>query len=109
MTEFGYFKGEGGKVWKLDLPLSDVLAEQVAKDLLVEVELPAEKPLTPKEKLQAEAAALGLDTDGTIPVLTDRIDTKVTELREQAKELGIDGETLSPVELLAAIDAKLAQ
>lgn len=35
-----------------------------------------QKPLTAKEKLQAEAKELGLDTEGTIPELQKRIDEK---------------------------------
>lgn len=65
--------------------------------------------LTPKQQLQADARALGLDDSGTVPEITARIDTKVAELLAQAKELEIDADELSPVELLAAVDAKLAE
>ena len=67
------------------------------------------KPLTPKQRLQVDAEALGLSTDGTVDELTARIDAKVAELLAQAKELGIDGDTLSGPDLLAAVDAKLAE
>lgn len=69
----------------------------------------AAKPLTPKQRLQVDAEALGLSTDGTADELTARIDAKVAELLTQAKELGIDGDKLSGPELLAAVDAKLAE
>lgn len=67
------------------------------------------RQLTPKQRLQADAETLGLSTDGTVDELTARIDAKVAELLKQAKELGIDGDTLSGPELLAAVDAKLAE
>src|SRR6187431_2469630 len=69
-----------------------------------EVEEP--KPLTPKQRLQQDAAALGLSADGTADEITARVDAKVAELRKQAGELKIDAGDLSPVELAAAIDAK---
>lgn len=68
-----------------------------------------EKPLTPKQQLQADAAALGLSTDGTVDEITARIDEHVVELREQAAELGIDDDKLTAVELSKAIEAKLAE
>jgi hypothetical protein len=117
--EVGYFQGTGGAIWPMVLPLSGDYAKQEARQELRRVngpddpspyvETPAEKPLTPKEKLQADAAALGLATDGTVAELTARIDAKVAELREQAKEVDIDDDQLSAVELLAAVDAKLAE
>ena len=67
-----------------------------------------EKPLTPKERLQADAAALGLSTDGKSDEITARIDAHVAELLKQAAELEIDADKLTAVELAAAIDAKLA-
>lgn len=70
--------------------------------------LPEEKPLTPKERIQQDAAALGLSTDGTVPEITARIDAHVADLLKQAGELGIDANELTAVELAAAIDAKLA-
>lgn len=68
-----------------------------------------QQQLTPKQRLQADAESLGLDTSGTKEELTERIDAKVAELREQAKELDIDDDKLSAVELQAAVDAKLAE
>lgn len=117
MAEVGYFRGEGGKVWTMDLPLPLDIARQVQNDTLVRVnkdgthyvEAPAEKPLTPKQQLQAEAEALGLAADGKADEIKARIDAKVAELREQATELEVDADNLSPVELLAAVDAKLAE
>ncbi|MBP2331232.1 hypothetical protein JOF56_011617 [Kibdelosporangium banguiense] len=117
MAETIHLRGEGGYVHAFDLPLPDAIGDRVSRGEIVRVnkdgspyvEAPAEKPLTPKEKLQADAAALGLATDGTVADLTARIDTKVAELREQAKELDIDGDKLSAVELQAAIDAALAK
>ncbi|HEU5475701.1 MAG TPA: hypothetical protein VFV67_34100 [Actinophytocola sp.] len=76
---------------------------------LPEDERPAPAKSTPKQALQADAAALGLETEGTVKELTERIDAKVAELRKQAAELGIDDDKLSAVELSAAIDAKLAE
>lgn len=70
--------------------------------------LPEEKPLTPKERLQADAATLGLSTDGKADEITARIDAHVAELLKQAAELEIDADKLTAVELAAAIDAKLA-
>ncbi len=35
--QFGYFRSEGGSVFKFDLPLREVFAEQVAQGRLVEV------------------------------------------------------------------------
>lgn len=68
-----------------------------------------EKPLTPKQKLQADAEALGLSTEGKADEITARIDALVVELRRQAAELEIDDENLSAVELQKAIEAKLAE
>lgn len=42
MAEIKHYRGEGGKVWRLELPLAPDLAKQVEKGLLVEVE--PEKP-----------------------------------------------------------------
>jgi len=119
VAEQGFFKGEGGKVWTMDLPLSDELAKQVESGVLARVtgvddltpfDPDAEpKRLTPKEQLQVDAEALGLSTDGTKDELTARIDERVAELRAQADELDIDAGELSPVELAAAIEAKLAE
>jgi len=67
------------------------------------------RELTPKEQLQADARALGLDDSGTVAEITARFDAKVAELIVQAKELEIDVDNLSAVELLAAVDAKLAE
>jgi len=108
-AEQGLFKGEGGKVWTMDLPLSAEMAKQLANGMLVKVEQEKPKELTPKERLQADAAGLGLAVDGTVKELTDRIDAKVAELLKQAAELDIDADTLSAVELAAAIEAKLAE
>lgn len=44
MGEQRHFRGEGGRVWNLDLPLRPELADQVAKGLLVEVDDPDVKP-----------------------------------------------------------------
>lgn len=112
MAQTKQFRGEGGKVWRLQLPLSAVLTEQVERGLLVPIEsATAGKPKepTPKERLQADAAALGLDPTGTVAELTARIDAEVAELRKQAAQLGIDDDNLSAVELSAAIDAKLTE
>jgi hypothetical protein len=67
------------------------------------------KELTPKERLQADARELGVDDSGTVPEITARFDAKVAELIVQAKELEIDVDKLSAVDLLAAVDAKLAE
>lgn len=74
-------------------------------------EVEAVKELTPKERLQADAAALGLDTSGTVADLTARIDehqAKLADLQKQADELDLDT-TGSVDELQARIDAKLAE
>ena len=52
MAEIKHFRGEGGKEWRLELPLSEPLAEQVAKGLLVEVE-----PEKPRRGRKAAATA----------------------------------------------------
>ncbi|ACU35593.1 hypothetical protein [Actinosynnema mirum] len=65
--------------------------------------------LTPKQQLQADAVALGLETEGTADELKARIGERLAVLREQAAELDIDGEDLSTVELAAAVDAALAK
>lgn len=44
MAEQGRFRGEGGRVWTLGLPLRPELADQLAKGLLVEVDAPDAKP-----------------------------------------------------------------
>ncbi|WP_067470007.1 hypothetical protein [Actinomadura macra] len=36
-AEVGYFRGEGGGVWPMDLPLDEVMAEKVTKGYLVRV------------------------------------------------------------------------
>ncbi len=71
--------------------------------------LSEEKPLSPKERLQADAEALKLSTDGTVAEITARIDEYVADLLKQAAELGIDADKLTAVELAAAIEAKLAE
>jgi hypothetical protein len=71
--------------------------------------LPEQKPLTPKQKLQADAEALGLSVEGTADEITARIDEHAVELRKQAAELGIDDDKLTAVELSKAIEAKLAE
>ncbi|ALG07661.1 hypothetical protein [Kibdelosporangium phytohabitans] len=117
MADTIYLKGEGGTVWPHDLPLHEAIEDRLVKGQLVRVaedgspfvDEPAEKPLTNKERLQADATALGLDTGGTVAELTERINAKVAELRKQAGELNIDTDELSPAALLAAIDEKLGE
>lgn len=41
MPDTGDFRGEGGVVWTLDLPLSETMAEQVAKGQLKPLDAPA--------------------------------------------------------------------
>jgi hypothetical protein len=118
-ADTGFFQGTGGGVWEMSLPLPADLEKQLARQELRRVNGPddasdydpAAEPrrLTAKEQLQVDAGALGLDTSGTVAELTARIDAKVAELLTQAKELGIDGDKLSGPELLAAVDAKLAE
>ncbi|GLZ34887.1 hypothetical protein Lesp02_70740 [Lentzea sp. NBRC 105346] len=121
-AEVGYFQGSGGVIWRMALPLPEVYADQVRKHELKRVSGPddptpfvepvepvEEKPLTPKERIQADAAALGLSTDGTVAEITARIDAHVTDLLKQAGELGIDANELPAVELAKAIEAKLAE
>lgn len=87
MAEIIYLRGEGGKVWRMGLPLHPDVQKQWDKSLLTRVnedgtpwtEPEPPKELTPKEKLQADAAALGLDTSGTIAELTSRIEAKLGE------------------------------
>ncbi|GAB2964403.1 hypothetical protein [Saccharothrix stipae] len=81
MAEQKRYRGEGGRVWTMDLPLPAEIAKQVEAGALVEVEAsdPPSKPLTPKEALQEQAAELGLDTSGTVAELTARIDAKLAE------------------------------
>jgi hypothetical protein len=118
MAETVHLRGEGGGVFAFDLPLSEDIGKRFEAGALVRVNEDGSawseteavvKPLTPKEALQEQATLLGLDTAGTIAELTDRIDAKVVELREQAAELEIDDDTLSAVDLAAAIEAKLAE
>lgn len=113
-----HLRGEGGGVFAFDLPLPDGVQCRVDRDELVRVNadgttwvepVEPEKPLTPKEQLQADASALGLGADGTVAELTARIDEYVVELRKQAAELGIDDDKLTAVELSKAIEAKLAE
>ncbi|MDT7786372.1 MAG: hypothetical protein QOF58_4791 [Pseudonocardiales bacterium] len=68
-----------------------------------------EKPPTPKQRIQQDAAALGLSGDGTVDEITARIDVHVADLLKQAGELGIDANELTAVDLAAAIEAKLAE
>ena len=70
-----------------------------------------EKPLTPKQQLEAEAAQLGLSTDGKADEIKARIAeyrAKLADLQKQAKELGLD-ESGAVADLQARIDAKLAE
>ncbi len=118
MTETVHLRGEGGVVWPFDLPLPEAIQSRWDNGQLLQVNEDGSawsdvdemlKPLTPKEALQRDAAALGLDTAGTIVDLTARIDAHVVELLKQATELGIDAENLSAVDLASAIEAKLAE
>jgi hypothetical protein len=59
--EYKHFKGEGGKVWRMELPLAPDIAKQVDKGLLVEVE--PEKPKRPARKAAPEKAAEPLTDD----------------------------------------------
>ncbi|MDQ3578182.1 MAG: SAP domain-containing protein [Actinomycetota bacterium] len=91
MAETIYLRGEGGGVFPFDLPLPDDFAKAYAKGQIrrvnedggdwVEPEPTKEltKELTPKEKLQADAEALGLDTSGTVAELTARIEATLAE------------------------------
>jgi hypothetical protein len=121
--EHGWFRGEGGAVWRMDLPLAEVVADQVKKGALVRVnkdgslwQEPSEaepseaepQRLTPKQRLQADAVALGLSDEGTVEEITARI-AELADLRKQAADLGVEGaDTLPPAELAAAVDAALA-
>lgn len=110
-ADHGFFKGEGGKVWKMDLPLPEDIAKQLAAGTLAEVDdpNPKPKPLTPKEQAQADAAALGLSTDGKVDEIKARVEAHVADLRKQGTDLGIaDADKLAPADLTAAIDAQLA-
>lgn len=117
--ETGFFQGTGGGIWEMSLPLPADLEKQLGRQELRRVAGADDasdydpdagpKRLTPKEQLQVDAEALGLSTDGTKDELTGRIDAKVAELRKQAAELEIDAGDRSPVDLAAAIEAKLAE
>ncbi len=67
--------------------------------------------LTPKQQLQAEAGALGLDTGGTVADIEARIaehQAKLVDLQKQAADLDLDTEG-SVDELAERIAAKLAE
>lgn len=110
-----YVKGEGGRVWRLSEPLHTTIVERlesgtvtrVNKDGSTYVEQAEPDKLTPKQQLQADARALGLDDKGTVDDLTERISAR-TALVEQARELELD-DTGTDEELRAWIDAKLAE
>lgn len=113
-----FLRGEGGGVFAFDPPLPEGVQCRVDRQELVRVNedgtpwvepIEPDKPLTPKERLQADAAALGLSTEGKVDEITARIDALVAELRKQAAELEIDDENLSAVDLQKAIEAKLAE
>lgn len=113
-----HLRGEGGGVFAFDLPLPEGVQCRVDRQELVRVNadgtpwvepVEPEKPLTPKEQLQADASALGLGTDGKADEIKARIEAHVVDLRKQGTDLDIaDADTLDPVELSKAIDAKLA-
>ena len=88
MPETIHLLGEGGSVFEFDLPLHEDIAKRLDNGQIKRVNPdgspwvePAEKPkdLTPKEKLQGEAAELGLDTSGTVAELQKRIDAALAE------------------------------
>jgi hypothetical protein len=110
-----YLLGEGGGIHKFDADkLDDRFLDRLARGDLKRVNadgspyVESEK-LTPKQLLQADARAIGLDDSGTVPEITARIDEKVAELLKRAAELDIDADKLSAVDLLAAVNAKLAE
>lgn len=76
-----------------------------------EVEDPsAQKPLTPKQKLQAEASDLGLSTDGTADEIAARIAGR--PLTDDEKILAADAKILANVDAEhdpAEVRAKLAE
>jgi hypothetical protein len=37
VTEHGWFRGEGGGIWRMDLPLPEIMAEKVTKGYLQRV------------------------------------------------------------------------
>lgn len=118
MAETIWLRGEGGGLHEFDLPLDERFAVRLESGALQRVNPDGtpyfEKPKEPtaKEKLQAEAAALGLDPAGTVAELQKRIDEakakRLAELRVQAKELGID-ESGTAEELQARVDEALAK
>jgi hypothetical protein len=52
MAETAHFRGDGGGIWEMDLPLSEVMREKVVKGYLVRVNAdgtPYEEPSRPRE------------------------------------------------------------
>ena len=120
MAETIWVRGEGGGLHQFDLPLDPLFAARLDAGQLVRVN-PDGSPYveaagqpkgpTPKERLQAEALSLGVDTSGTVAELTERVTTAhkvLAELQKQANELGLD-ESGTADELRVRIDATLAE
>lgn len=113
--EVVHLRGEGGSVFRFELPLPADIAKAYDKQALVRVNedgspyVEGAEPaqLTPKQKLQAEARELGVDDSGTVPEITERVE-KRRALLAQAAELGVDAAG-SDEEITARIDAKLAE
>lgn len=87
-VEIKHFRGEGGKVWRLQLPLSPELAKQVEKGLLVEVE-----PEKPRRSSGRKAAP---DKPPAVEALTD-------DEKKAAAERGIEVEGKDPAEVRAEL------
>lgn len=110
-----HLRGEGGGVFRFELPLPVDIAKAYDRQALVRVnedgspyvEEAAPAKLTPKEKLQLEGLELGVDISGTVPEITARVE-KRRALLAQAAEVGVEA-TGSDEEITARIDAKLAE
>lgn len=115
MADTIHLRGEGGSVFEFALPLHDDIQKAYDKGSLKRVTADGEPyvehaepaKLTPKEQLQADARALGVDDSGTVAEITERIE-KRKALVEQARELELD-ESGSDDELRERIDTALAK
>lgn len=97
MGDYGFFKGEGGKVWKMDLPLPEDIAKQLKAGTLVEVDEPkADEPKKTRRSTAKKAPEPG----------------KVEPLTDEEKLLAVEAELLADVDAehdAAEVRAKLAE
>jgi len=94
--EHGYFRGTGGVVWRMDLPLNLLMSEQLAKQELVRVEavwVPGNGEGEPGH-YEATGMYSGPPTPVTGPPLpVDPRDDEIARLRARIAELETEPET----------------